>query len=137
MKKLLSIILAVMLIILTVVSVGAAKIPENSITPLWEKIVEISSSIGFSGSSGEATASVRGKLGTTLVAGVLTVYKQDSNGGWSSVGSNSRTSASSSLSLSVNFTGVSGGYYKSVLTTTVYVNGVGETETATTYKTCP
>lgn len=137
MKKIISVLISVFMLLGIAFYAEAAVIPEDTVMPLWDNIFNMSNEIVFNGITGKATAGVTGKSGTTLISGVLTVYKQDSNGGWSSVNSNSRSSASNSLSLSVNFTGVKGGYYKSVLTTTVYVNGVGETETATTYKTCP
>jgi len=52
------------------------------------------------------------------------------------VASDSDSVTGDSMTLSVEFTGVSGGYYKSVFSVTVTRNGIEETETKTTYATC-
>lgn len=138
MKKVLAVIVSLVMVITCCISINAAFVPfENDIMPMWENISIIKNSISFNGTSGTATGYVCGDSGTTSISGTLKVYKQTSSGAWSLVGYDSGTSTSISLLLTANFTAVSGTYYKSVLTTTVYINGVGESETSTSYKTCP
>lgn len=91
--------------------------------------------ITFDGTEGTAWATLEGKNGTTEITGSLNVYKETDRG-WVFVASDSDSTAGNYLSLSVDFTGVSGGYYKSVFSVTVTRNGVDETETKTTYATC-
>ncbi len=85
---------------------------------------------------GSVECDVYGDAGTT-VTGEVKVYRQTASGAWSFVGMDSGSSTTRLLLLDVEFTAKSGAYYKSVLTTTVYKNGVGEEETITSYKTCP
>lgn len=105
-------------------------------SPMWVNIASIDSSISFSGTSGDASAIVIGRKGTTGISGTLTVFKQSGND-WIYVDSSSGSSNSNTLTLGVYFTGESGAYYKAVLEVVVTRNGVDEPETKTVYRTCP
>lgn len=136
MKKIISIFMVLVTLVSFTVSINAAVIPEPEIMPLWDNITSITNSIGFSGTEGTVSCTVHGDEGTTIT-GEVRVYRQTASGAWSFVGMDSGSSETELLHLVVEFTAKSGAYYKSVLTTTVYKNGVGEEETSTSYKTCP
>lgn len=136
MKKIIAIILSACMLTAFSFTVNAAVVPESEIMPLWDNISALTNSIGFNGTKGTAACEIYGDAGTTVTANVK-VYRQTSTGGWSLVGYDSGSSDTRSLFLEANFNAVSGTYYKSVLTATVYKNGVGETATRTSYKTCP
>jgi len=133
MKKVLSFFIAGMLLLSCCIGVQAA-LPEIA-EPLWDNIFEMENIISFNGTEGTASAELDGKSGTTEVSGSLKVYKETDRG-WVFVDSVSDSTDGTYLSLSVDFTGVSGGYYKSVFSVTVTCNGVEETETKTAYAWC-
>ncbi len=105
-------------------------------SPMWVNIASINSLISFSGTSGNASATVIGRKGTTAISGTLTVYKQVGSN-WVYVDSVSGTSSTLKLDLGVDFTGISGTYYKAVFEVVVTRNGIDEPETKTSYETCP
>ena len=134
MKKTLALVLGILTVLIFVVNTSAAS-PEV-ITPLWNNITYVSNDLSFNGASGITSTMVVGKSGTTKITGTLTVYVQTANG-WDVVDGDSTTSTSNLFTLDINFTGVPGEYYKSVLTVTVTINGVNESVTKTAYETCP
>ncbi len=134
MKKMISVILACVLIITTGMSTSAA-LPET-IEPLWDNIATIVNDMSFNGTSGNASASIVGKSGTTKITGTLTVYRQ-SGDNWIYVGQDSDTVTTGYMALSVDFNGYSEVNYKSVFSITVTRNGMSESESDTAYKTCP
>ena len=134
MKKVISILLACVIMIIGSVSIYAA-LPETA-EPLWVNVDGFQNNISFNGTSGNAAALIYGKSGTTKVTGTLIVYRQYGSN-WIYVGSDSDTVSSSVMGLSVDFTGYSEVNYKAVLTFSVTRNGVTESETDTVYKTCP
>ena len=136
MKKIIAIISAACMLTAFGITANAAAVPEIEIMPLWDNISSLTNSISFVGNMGTASCEIYGDAGTTVTANVK-VYRQTSTGGWSLVGYDSGSSDTRSLFLSAKFTATSGTYYKSVLTATVYKDGVGETATRTSYKTCP
>ena len=134
MKKILSIILALSMII--GVSVGVYAVHPINNSPQWSNISTLVSGLGFSGTSGTASGSVDGKSGVTKIEGTLTVYKLSGNS-WVYVNSDSCTTTDDYLVLSVSFSGVSGVEYKSVFHVAVTRNGIVETENKYNYETCP
>lgn len=136
MKKIISIFMALVTLVSFTVCINAAAIPENEIMPLWDNITSITNTIDFTGLQGVVECDVLGDAGTTIT-GEVKVYRQTASGAWSFVGMDTGSSTTRNLYLKVEFTAKSGAYYKSVLTTTVYKNGVGEEATRTVYKTCP
>lgn len=133
MKKVLSFFIAGILFLSCCIGIQAA-LPE-SLEPLWDNIRDMRNTITFDGTEGTANAELDGKSGTTEISGSLKVYKETDRG-WVFVASDSDSNDGTYLSLSVDFTGVSGGYYKSVFSVTVTRNGVEETETKTAYAWC-
>lgn len=134
MKKVISLILIAMTLFCCAINSFAA-VPEQ-IVPMWNNISMMTNNLYFDGTEGDVSATVVGKLGTTQIVGSLIVYKQVSSG-WKLVGQESATSSTQTLNINFPFDAVSGGYYKSVFTVTVTINGVNESETKTSYKTCP
>lgn len=133
MKKISAMILAVLMMISGCMTVYAA-VPET-IVPLWENISSISCDLTFDGTDGIGKGIAKGLSGTTKMSGTVTVYVQTSSG-WEEVGSASNTVSGRSLSVSVDFEGETGEYYKAVFEITCVRNGVSESETRTEYKTC-
>ena len=133
MKKIFAMILAVLLIACGTMTVCAA-VPET-VMPLWENISSINCDLTFDGTDGKADGMARGLSGTTRMSGTVTVYVQTSSG-WSEVGSASQTVAGNRISVSVDFEGETGEYYKAVFELTCVRNGVSESETRTEYRTC-
>lgn len=136
MKKIISIFMALVTLVSFTLCINAAVIPETEITPQWDNISSISNTINFTGLQGIVECNICGDA-CTYVEGEVKVYRQTASGDWSFVGMDSDVSITRLLSLEVEFTAISGAYYKSVLTTTVYKGGVGEEATRTVYKTCP
>ena len=136
MKKIISIFMALVTLVSFTFCINAAVIPGTEITPQWENISSITNTINFNGLKGSVECDVYGDA-CTYVEGEVRVYRQTASGAWSFVGMDSDVSITRLLTLEVEFTAISGAYYKSVLTTTVYKGGVGEEETKTVYKTCP
>ena len=133
MKKILSLIITGILLLSCCVEIQAA-LPDI-IAPQWVNINKMTNTISFDGTDGSASATLTGESGTTSMSGTLKVYKETDRG-WVFVASDSDSVTGKTMQLSVDFTGVSGGYYKSVFTVTVTRNGVDETETMTDYATC-
>ncbi|MBQ8401707.1 MAG: hypothetical protein IJX14_07255 [Clostridia bacterium] len=134
MKKWIALSIAVCILIILSTGISAA-IPET-IIPLWDNISQIKNEISFDGTDALAKGTLYGKSGITSMSGVLTVYKQTDNG-WEYVGSDTDTVESVLMTLKVDFTAESGGYYKSVFEVSVIRDGVSEPETKTIYRTCP
>ena len=133
MKKVLAMIMAVLLISCGCLTVYAA-VPDT-VKPLWTNINTMECTLTFDGTDGIADGMARGLSGTTRMSGTVTVYVQTSSG-WEEVGSASNTVSGRSLSVSVNFEGETGEYYKAVFEVTCVRNGVSESDSWTAYKTC-
>lgn len=133
MKKICALILASILLLSCCVSVGAA-LPETNM-PLWDNIISMPMTLAFNGTNSTASATITGKSGVTCITGTLTVYEKTSTG-WVSVGSDSDTVETRSMSLSVTFAAKSNVEYKAVFNVSVTRNGLIETETRTVNKTC-
>lgn len=135
MKKIISFVASILLTLVLGGIVHSA-FPIVS-SPQWTNISTMSNLIVFDGLDGTAAGSVYGKTGTTKVEGTLTVYKQ-TGGTWEYIDSASETTTTKTyVSLSVDFDAISGEYYKSVFEVSVTRNGIEETETKYSYKTCP
>ena len=135
MKKLLSIILGLSMLIGISAGIYAAQPATNS--PQWTNISTMVSGLSFSGTNGTASGSVDAKSGVTKIEGTLTVFRWSGNS-WVYVNSNSGTTTTDDyLILSVNFSGISGVEYKSVFHVAVTRNGIVETEDKYNYDTCP
>ncbi len=132
MKKLCSVILACLCIVVMCLGISA----EGSAMPLWDNFDSLVTKITFSGTSGLASASISDSTYSADVTGMLTVYKQ-TKAGWLFICRETGESNRGVLSLSANFTGESGAYYKAEFSVTVTKNGVSEPATKVAYKTCP
>ncbi len=135
MKRFFTVVYATILAALMCGSVFSA-LPVD-FTPQWTNISLMTSDITFDGNDGNASAYVNAKSGATKVEGTLTVYRQ-SGSSWVYVDSTSdSTTTRTYLTISVDFTAISGTYYKSVFTVNVTRNGIVESDTMYSYKTCP
>lgn len=135
MKRILTVVCAIILVSLRCGSIYSALPVDYS--PQWNIISLMTSSITFDEHAGNASAYINAKNGASKVEGTLTVYKQ-SGSSWVYIDSTSdSTTTRTYLTLSVDFTGISGVYYKSVFTVSVTRNGIVESETMYSYKTCP
>lgn len=132
MKRLLSGILICICILGMATGVHA----ENTIVPLWDNINRLTVNITFDGTAGKASAYVADATYSAEISGTLTVYKQ-TKAGWLFICRETGESNRGVLSLSANFTGESGAYYKAEFSVTVTKNGVSEPATKVAYKTCP
>lgn len=112
-----------------------AALPET-VEPLWDNIQSIIHFIDFNGNTGNSTADIYGKSGTTNITGTLNVYKQTTTG-WVLVGHDYDSTTTRDLTLYVEFDAEPGAYYQSVLNFSVTINGVVEPETLYEFATCP
>ena len=134
MKKVLSIVMAIIMMFSLGVSVSAAT--PDAIEPYTVDIAEVYNVLGFTGTAGTASSDIFGHPGTTYISATLTVHVLQGSR-WIIVGSDTNSNDGSDvLSLYVGFTGVSGSYYRSMLELTVVRNGVTETETEFKYAWC-
>lgn len=136
MKKLMSVLLAVAMVITLSSGMLVSASGDWIIAPYWNYMNSAEVDVNFSGNSGKATASVTRVFGvTTKLEATLTVYKQNGNK-WVYVDSVSDSSARS-LGLELSFNAESGETYKAVLDVTAYGSSGSETDTFEKEKTCP
>lgn len=126
MKKLISSLIALLLIFAVSTSVFAA-------TPRWSNIAGISGSI--SPSSGIYTGTVVGNNGTSKIVCTVVLYEKGWFGSTSEVSRISKTFYEQSGSCVGNYSYTTGKTYRIDVTATVYINGVGETVTSSFEKT--
>ena len=138
MKKLLkgvSLVLMICMLCCTMsVFASAQLVPE--ITPFWVNIDSITLTITFNGSTSFTRGLITRQSGVTLMEGTITLYKYV-NSQWVYVNQWSGSSTGNSLIITGYFSCISGIEYKSVLNVTAYRGTAAESETVTTYKTCP
>ena len=127
-------ILLVILFSFSIVS-SAAVINDETVVPLWDNISTINVHMNFVGTEGAVTGTIASKYADEL-RGTLVVYKQTDSGYWSYVGSAVETTTALAMAVTVEFEGELSGYYKAVFTVTATKDGVDETVTRTTYRTC-
>ena len=137
MKKVLSCILAIMMMATMTFNVYAAVIdPGNIAVPYWAYMSDIEVNVNFSGTAGTATATISRINGvTTLLEGVLTVYEKVGTR-WGEVDS---VSASSTrfLNLELDFDAESGTTYKAEVEVTAHGSSGSESDSVSKTKTCP
>ena len=133
MKKILSIVMAVIMVF----SLGVSAYADSPkvVEPRAVEIANVSNLLSFNGTEGMASSDIIGHTGTTSVRATLTVHVLQGTR-WIFVGSDSGSWNGYDLYLNVAFTGVSGSYYRSMLELTVVRNGVTETETEFKYAWC-
>lgn len=134
MKKVLSLLFAVLLTCSLCFSVYAVPSAENSVLR-WTNIANMTSPFGFNGTAGEAVGSVMAH-DTGNIYGYLTVYKE-TDAGWAVEGRAFDNVDQDYMVLVVDFTAESGANYMSVFEVYVTIGDYTEHETKTTYATCP
>lgn len=134
--KYFSVVLAV-LTLLSIFPLTASATPNQGITPYWLNTGVVSCKIGFPDDGfGYADAHVMGHPTVNKITADVYVYRQVGSA-WIYVGEEHKSVNSCSLTISCQFTPISGAYYRADYTFVVTKNGVDETITNTTYKTCP
>ena len=108
-----------------------------AVEPRWSNTGSITYGIVFDAStSGHASIGVTGKIGTSRIECEIIVYRQVGTS-WVYVTSDNDAIDDGALDFDVQFTGISGAYYKADYTVTVYRNGTAEVIELTDYETCP
>ena len=137
MKKVLSCILAIMMMATMTFNAYAAVIDQgNIVAPCWAYMNSIEVNINFSDTVGTATATISRIYGvTTLLEGTLTVYEKVGTR-WVEVDS---VSASSTrlLTLELDFNAVSGTTYKAEVEVTAYGSSGSESDSVSKSNICP
>ena len=132
MKKTTSFLLITVIILSMTIGSYAALPDIGIVEPQWANILSLTNNFNFNGINGTTKATAIGKSGTTQISGTLTVYKQVGSS-WVYVDSDSDSSTTNILTVSVDVTGEASGYYKSVFDVAVTRNGSVETESKTSY----
>ena len=136
MKKVLTALLAMLVVITFSVNAIAATGDDLIITPYWNYMDSIEVDVNFLSNTGKATATITRIYGvTTRLEATLSVYKQVGSD-WIFIDSTSGSSTRA-LGLELDFNAESGVTYKAVVDVTAYGNGGSETDTAEKIKTCP
>lgn len=136
MKKVLTALLAMLVVITFSVNAIAATGDDLIITPYWNYMDSIEVDVNFLSNTGKATATITRIYGvTTSLEATLSVYKQVGSD-WIFIDSTSGSSTRA-LGLELGFNAESGVTYKAVVDVTAYGNGGSETDTAEKIKTCP
>lgn len=136
MKKVLTALLAMLVVITFSVNAIAAIGDDLIITPYWNYMDSIEVDVNFSSNTGKATATITRIYGvTTSLEATLSVYKKVGSD-WTFIDSTSGSSTRT-LGLELDFNAESGVTYKAVVDVTAYGNGGSETDTAEKIKTCP
>lgn len=130
-KKLLSIILSVIILIISTLTVFA-------IQPRWSYTSSVNFNMYFDGEEGSLEGGVLGSSDVTKIEGTITLYKKNFLGIWSKTGDiwNVRTT-SDYLDIWETFTATSGKQYKAELEVEVYSGSNSETVTHEATGTCP
>ncbi|MBQ8288023.1 MAG: hypothetical protein IJX76_04540 [Clostridia bacterium] len=137
MKKALSFILSALLLVSVFSIASFAAENEASVQPRWINTASIDCIFEFENTKiGYAEMTVVGHIGTDKITGNIQIYRQNGSS-WVLVEEDTITKESRSFSMGVETTGVSGAYYKSVFTMTVYKDDVPKVITRTSYATCP
>ena len=137
MKKVLSCILAIMMLATMPFNAYAAVIdPGNIAVPCWAYMSGIEVNVNFSGTAGTATATISRINGvTTLLEGTLTVYEKVGTE-WVEVDSVS-DSSTRTLRLELDFDAVSGTTYKAEVEVTAHGSSGSESDSVSKTNTCP
>lgn len=136
MKKILSVLFAVVMIFTFTTGVVAATGNGELVSPYWNYMNSIEVDLNYSGNIGTATATITRIFGvTTSIEATLSVYKKNGSD-WIFVDSISGSSTRT-LALELDFDAESGVTYKAVVDVTAYGNGGSETDSASRTKTCP
>ena len=108
-----------------------------AIEPRWNNTGSLAYVFEFDDScTGNASASVTGKIGTSKIECKIEVYRQNGTE-WIYVKGDTQTVNDGSMNMELLVNGNSGQYYKAEFTFTVWRNGTSEVITFTDYATCP
>lgn len=133
-RKIISLIVACILISCTCIPIIASEVGSYSLN--WANILSITGTLTFEDNTGNYSMVIEGKEGTEMITAQATLFYKNNRGNWVEIPQNWKYSVDSDvLFIDEDFTAVVGRTYKIELETTVYIDGVGETETKTTTKT--
>lgn len=135
MKKITSIVLAVLLTLSMVSQSSFAAMP-SEVMPLWDYTDRVAIEFGFYGSVGEIAINVIGAVNTTFIEAVIVIYRID-GGRYSLVDSIYDSTTGSALDVVSEFDGVNGGEYMAEIVITAYQGDIGEDIEFVKYAICP
>ena len=129
MKKCFSLLLAIILCF----TFGGVALEANAnqktmVSPNWTNTTSVNTNLSFNGVKGICGAYVIGKAGTTQITGTVVLARKNSNGTYTAIKTWSGLQATGSMLTFDETYYVATGYtYRLTMTTTVYLNGIGET----------
>lgn len=134
-KTIISLSLVILMVCSSSISIFAAQISEQTVSPRWTSIATMNVDMSFVGTQGNASASARKQSTADSITGTLYLYKwngttyeyMDEVSGFKTVGT---------LGLSIDFVAEVGVQYKAVLEVIAYTNDHGEFDSMTYYETC-
>ena len=136
MKKILTIIVTVAMIMSWFCIAAQAATTDNSVTPRWDNTAMITVGIYFfADGSAVAESLTCGHFGTSKITSEVKVYQQFGSF-WVQIAQAGQTTYGDTDVLTCQFNPVVGETYKAVFTLTVTKNNTDETITKTYYRTC-
>lgn len=118
------------------VNVFAAEAEQTSVSPRWVSIFDIDLTLTFHGDIGCVTGSTSKKPGASMIEGTLYMYEKV-DGEWVCIDQAYKSKTIGTLAVTFEFDVESGVEYKAEFVVTAYTDGVPETETVESIKTCP
>jgi len=135
LKTVISLSLVILMVCSSSISVFAAQIPEDTVSPQWTSIWSMTVDMSFVGTQGNATGIARKQATADDIVGTLYLYKwngstyeyMDEVSGYKTVGT---------LVLSIDFVAEVGVQYLAMLSVVAYTDGHGEQHTIEYLQTC-
>ena len=135
LKTVISLSLVILMVCSSSISVFAAQIPEDTVSPQWTSISYMHVDMSFVGTQGNASGIARKQSTADDIVGTLYLYKwngstyeyMDEVSGYKTVGT---------LALSIDFVAEVGVQYKAVLEVVAYTDNQGEYHSIDYYQTC-
>ncbi len=137
MKKIVKTALVlVSVLMLGIITIQAAIVPDEMVQPMWDNIIIVESSLVFDGTVGCAYGCAGRQSDTDSIEGIMTVYKIV-DGRWIYVASDEQnTSENYTIGFEFYFTGEVGYEYVLVFEVYAYSPAGGEDHTKYCYETC-
>ena len=134
-KAVISLSLAIIMLCSFTVPAAAVQTPEETVSPRWTSIANMTVDMSFVGTHGNAVGTARKQSTASLIVGTLYIYK------WNGIAYEYITELSGSktvgtLSLSIDFTAEVGVQYLAILTVVAYTNDIGERYSIEYFETC-
>ena len=134
-KAMISLSLAIIMACSVSVPVFAAQKPNETVSPMWTSIADMSVDMAFVGTEGNATGTARKQSTASVIVGTLYLYKWNGST-YEYITEVSGSKTVGTLGLSIDFEAEVGVQYKVVLFVVAYTNDIGESHSIDYYKTC-